>query len=206
MSLFITLEGPDGSGKTTVTKNIESYFKSKQIPFVLTREPGGIGISEKIREIILDVEHDTMDDRTEALLYAASRRQHLIEKILPALKEDKVVWCERFVDSSLAYQGVGRGIGMEAVLSINLFAIEHHMPDVTFFLDISPEEGLKRVGKRAAEDRLELAGDAFHKRVYEGYQEIIKNNPERIVVIDATQSPEKVVHDIIDVLEGRFGL
>lgn len=206
MSLFITFEGPDGSGKTTITRHVAQKLEEKGVDVELTREPGGIEISEKIREIILDVNNTTMDDRTEALLYAAGRRQHLVERVLPALAAGKVVVCDRFVDSSIAYQGYGRGIGAEAVYSINHFAIESHMPDVTFFLDIDPIKGMERVGKRAPEDRLELAGDAFHQKVYEGYKKIIERDTGRIVVINAEQSIDVITLEILEILSERFGL
>lgn len=192
MGIFITFEGPDGSGKTTLTTRLNHYLETKNVATLLTREPGGIEISEKIRTIILNPNHANMDDRTEALLYAASRRQHLIEKIIPALDADKIVLCDRFIDSSLAYQGYARNIGIQDVLDINMFAIENHMPDVTIYLNVDPQVGLARVGNRGEKDRLELAGDAFHNRVYQGYQEVLKMYPERIRVIDGHQSEEAV--------------
>lgn len=192
MGIFITFEGPDGSGKTTLTTRLHHYLEEKKVATLLTREPGGIEISEKIRTIILNPAHANMDDRTEALLYAASRRQHLIEKIIPALDANKIVLCDRFIDSSLAYQGYARNIGIQDVLDINMFAIENYMPDVTLFLDVSPEIGLARVGNRGEKDRLELAGDAFHNRVYQGYLEVLKMYPNRIRIIDGNQSEDAV--------------
>lgn len=146
--LFITFEGNDGCGKTTVSTKVYESLKEKGEPVVYTREPGGIDIAEQIRAVILDPNNTAMDARTEALLYAASRRQHLTEKILPALAEGKIVLCDRFIDSSLAYQGIGRGIGMDEVLQINEFAIENHMPDATIFFSVSLETGWKRVSQR----------------------------------------------------------
>lgn len=201
MGLFITFEGPDGSGKTTLTTRLATYLENNNKKVMLTREPGGIGISEKIREIILDPKNDKMDDRSEALLYAASRRQHLIEKVLPALKEDKIVLCDRFVDSSLAYQGYARGIGIEEVLKINLFAIENNMPDLTIFIDVDPLVGLSRVGNRGEKDRLELAGDSFHSRVYQGYQEVVKMYPERIKVVDGNGTVDEVFERVLKIVE-----
>lgn len=201
MGLFITFEGPDGSGKTTVAKAVFDYF-SRDHEMILTREPGGIGIAEEIRELVLNPKFDTMDDRTEALLYAASRRQHLVEKVIPALELGKHVICDRFVDSSLAYQGYARGIGVDEVWHLNQFAIESHMPDVTIFVDCDPETGLLRTGKRGAKDRLELAGNDFHQRVYDGYKSLIKKFPERIIVIDGTKTKEEVAAAAIKVLEG----
>ena len=146
--MFVSFEGIDGSGKSTITNYVYEYFINKNQEVIMTREPGGNKIAEKIRELILDPKHDTMDDKTEALLYAASRRQHLVEKILPALDEGKLVLCDRFIDSSTAYQGYGRQLGAKAVIDINLFAVEDHLPDITFFLDIDLKTSLDRVNKR----------------------------------------------------------
>ena len=202
MGLFVSFEGPDGSGKTTLTKYISEYFESKDTPVLLTREPGGISIAEKIREIVLDPNHKEMDDRTEALLYAASRRQHIVEKIKPALEEGKLVLCDRFVDSSLAYQGYARGIGIEEVWNMNLFAIESFLPNVTIFIDIDPIVGLNRTSQRGAKDRLELAGELFHQKVYEGYKEVIGRFPDRIKVIDGNRTVEEIAKDAIEIIEG----
>ena len=145
--MFITFEGPDGSGKSTIIKKVYEKLINDGFDIVLTREPGGTPIAEKIRDIILDNSNVALDARTEALLYAASRRQHLVEKIRPALKEGKIVLCDRFLDSSLAYQGGGRNLGVQNVLNINLFATENTYPDLTLFFDIDPELGLKRVSQ-----------------------------------------------------------
>ena len=199
--LFITIEGPDGSGKSSIVMEIEKKLCDAGILHLVTREPGGIGIAEQIREIILNPRNKTMDAKTEALLYAASRRQHLVEKIIPAIEAGKHVICERFVDSSLAYQGYGRQIGIEEVFSINKFAIGNIMPDVTIFLDIKPNVGLNRIKKnRDNLDRLDLESIDFHQRVYEGY-EIIKNMfKERIVIIDANREFDKVVNEVYSVI------
>lgn len=201
MKLFVTLEGPEGSGKTTVAKVVYDYFNERDIPTVLTREPGGIPISEKIRDIILDPENPTMDDKTEALLYAASRRQHLVEKVIPALDEGKLVICDRFIDSSLAYQGYARGLGIDEVMEINQFAIDGQMPNITFFLDVPFDVGMERIGVRGYKDRLELAGDDFHYKVYQGYQEVLKRYPERIKSVNAQLAPEAVAQQIITEIE-----
>ena len=197
--LFITFEGPDGSGKTSVIKGLIPKLTSvvkKEI--MTTREPGGSRIAEKIRELILDPEHLEMDSRTEALLYAASRRQHLIEKVIPALKADQVVICDRFVDSSLVYQGWARGIGMTEVATINEFATEGVVPDITFYLDMDAKEGLERI-KRAREsrqyDRLDQEKLVFHEKVREGYLQLVKENKKRIVLVDASQPVEKVIEE-----------
>ena len=203
MGLFISLEGIDGSGKSTITALVKDHFEALNQPIIVTREPGGNVIAEKIRDIILDKDNHTMDDRTEALLYAASRRQHLIEKILPALDEGKLVVCDRFVDSSIAYQGYGREIGAQAVKDINAFAIEGHMPTLTIFLDVDLEVGLSRVDTRGEMDRLETSGRDFFERVYNGYQEIMVDN-ERVVKVDANRELEAVVKDVIQIIESRW--
>lgn len=201
--MFISFEGIDGSGKSTITKIVYERLEAKYGNVILTREPGGNKIAEKIRDLILDPNNETMDDRTEALLFAASRRQHLIEKIVPALDEGKLVICDRFVDSSIAYQGYGRQIGAKEVAEINHFAIEHHMPELTFFLDVSVEVGLGRIGKRDELDRLETAEIDFFNRIYDGYQTIIKDNP-RFVVIDGTKSIEDISQEIIEHIESKW--
>ncbi len=183
--LFITFEGNDGCGKTTISTKVYEALKEKGEPVIYTREPGGIDIAEQIRTIILDPNNTAMDARTEALLYAASRRQHLMEKMLPALAEGKIVLCDRFLDSSLAYQGIGRGIGIDEVLKINEFAIENHMPDATIFLSVSLETGWKRVSQRGELDRLDQESHAFHQLVANGYEEVKRRFAQRMIVIDA---------------------
>ncbi|PQP84084.1 dTMP kinase [Paenibacillus sp. PCH8] len=196
---FITLEGGEGSGKTTMIGRIGSYFEEQGIPYVITREPGGIEIAEKIRAIILDPLHTAMDARTEALLYAAARSQHLAEKVEPALRAGKAVICDRFVDSSLAYQGYARGLGMENVWAINRFAIGDLMPDVTLYLDIEPEVGLARIDAHDGREvnRLDLENLEFHRKVREGYFLLKEQFPERISVIDASMKPDEVVEAMI---------
>jgi len=190
--IFITFEGNDGSGKTTISTKVYETLKNKGYPVLYTREPGGIEIAEQIRSIILDPNNTEMDARTEALLYAASRRQHLIEKVLPAIKQGKIVLCDRFIDSSLAYQGVGRNIGMKEVFDMNAFAIEGHMPDVTIFLSVSLKTGMKRVAQRGNLDRMDQESMEFHKRVAEGYESVKLKYADRMVMIDAEQEMEKV--------------
>lgn len=204
--LFITFEGPDGSGKTTIAALVAEALKNKGIDVVLTREPGGIEIAEQIRKIILDPKNTAMDERTEALLYAAARRQHLIEKVLPALKENKIVICDRFVDSSLVYQGVGRGIGIDKVYEMNLFAIEGIMPDFTIFFDIDPKLGLERTKKddKRTLDRLDLEGLTFHQKVYDGYMEVVERFKERIICIDASKSIEEVKSNVMNLIEDHL--
>ncbi len=199
---FITFEGPEGSGKTSILRAVEETLKNQGLDVLTTREPGGIRIAELIRNVILDVDNKEMDARTEALLYAAARRQHMVEKVWPALKEGKLVLCDRFIDSSLAYQGAGRNLGIDNIYTLNRFAIEDTMPDLTFFIDVPPSVGLDRVFDNAREmDRLDLESLQFHTKVYEGYQKIIKDNPERIRVIDGTKSIEEVVEDVLEVLK-----
>jgi dTMP kinase len=199
MSKFITFEGCDGCGKTTVLKLVSEELSKRNIDFLLTREPGGSKIAEQIRNIILDKKNIEEDSRTEALLYAASRRQHLTDVVLPALEKGKLVLSDRYIDSSLAYQGYARGIGIKEVMSINAFAINGLMPDVTFFLDLTPEEGLKRIASRSREsDRLDKEKLAFHQKVYEGYKIIIKDDPKRFVIIDAKKTPDEETKEIVD--------
>lgn len=193
--LFITFEGPDGSGKTTAADRVCQKLAEMGIETVHTREPGGIEISEEIRNIILDPKNTAMDAKTEALLYAASRRQHLVEKVIPAINEGKVVICERFLDSSLAYQGYGRRLGFDDVLSINNFAIENTYPDLTIYLDVDEAVGLKRLSNRSFKDRLDQESIDFHHRVVEGYREVLKRFKDRIVIVDASKELNEVVED-----------
>lgn len=204
--VFITLEGPEGSGKSTIIKLLEGYFNEKGIDYVSTREPGGINIAEQIRNVILDKNNTAMDGRTEALLYAASRRQHMFEKVIPALKNGKVVICDRFVDSSLAYQGYARGLGIGEVMKINEFAIEGYMPNLTLYLDINPEIGLDRIAKNKDREvnRLDLEKLDFHKRVREGYLILLEKYPDRIKKINAERSIEVVFGQIKDILDKAY--
>lgn len=196
--LFITIEGPDGAGKTSVIEKLFPQLQQAVNTAVMkTREPGGIAIAEEIRQVILDPDNDKMDDRTEALLYAAARRQHLVEKVWPALENGTLVLCDRFVDSSLAYQGAGRKIGIKAVAAINEFAIEGTTPDLTLYLDLEAKVGLARIQQTRQEqiDRLDAESIEFHERVRAAYLQIAAENPARIKVIDANQSLEQVVAD-----------
>ncbi|GAA0320986.1 dTMP kinase [Bacillus carboniphilus] len=195
--LFITFEGPEGAGKTTILKMVAEHFQD-QYSIVTTREPGGIKIAEKIREVILNPEHTEMDSKTEALLYAAARRQHLVEKVIPALDAGKIVLCDRFIDASLVYQGYARGIGIQEVLEINQFAIENLMPDATFYFDIRPEVGMERIEKHKGREvnRLDLETMDFHKRVREGYLLVAGQFPDRIINMNAEQSIEEVYKSI----------
>lgn len=193
--LFISFEGPDGAGKTTVLSAIAAQFqREERTDIVVTREPGGNQISEAIRNIILDPSNTQMDVRTEALLYAAARRQHIQETIQPALDADKVVLCDRFVDSSVAYQGAGREIGEDAVYEMNQFATGGLTPDLTIYVDVPSEVGLARIkAHRKVVDRLDAETLAFHQRVRAAYLRLADRHPERIVTVDATQPVEDVI-------------
>ncbi|WP_129692180.1 dTMP kinase [Gottfriedia acidiceleris] len=201
-SLFITFEGPEGAGKTTIINMISEELRKRSVNFISTREPGGIRIAESIRNIILDTENVEMDKRTEALLYAAARRQHLAEKVIPALEEGKTVLCDRFVDSSLAYQGVGRGIGIDEIYNINQFAIDGLMPDLTIYFDLDPKVGLNRVHQADEREinRLDLEELDFHLKVQSGYAEIMKREPWRFKRIDASNSIDRVFNDTLKVI------
>lgn len=204
--MFITFEGPEGAGKTTVISVVGERLEKEGHKVLLTREPGGIKISEDIREIILDNENVAMDGKTEALLYAAARRQHLVEKVIPALEQGYMVLCDRFIDSSLAYQGYARGIGIDEILSINEFAIEDTMPSLTVFFDISPEEGLARIlnNEEREQNRLDKEQLTFHKQVYEGYQKVIKRYENRIISTDASLEKEEVIENVYQIIASRF--
>lgn len=204
--IFITIEGGEGAGKTTLIEQLAHKMQQQGKAVLTTREPGGIPIAEKIRSVILDRNHTAMDARTEALLYAASRRQHLVEKVMPALTAGKLVICDRFVDSSLAYQGHARGLGMEEVWSINQFAIEGAMPQLTIYMDVTPEVGLARIGQSDEREinRLDLEEIAFHERVREGYFILLEKFPERIVRVDANQEPDIVLNDVLTAIESRI--
>ena len=194
---FITFEGPDGSGKTTVCNAVYQRLKDMGYDVVHTREPGGIEIAEKIRDIILDPQNVMMDAKTEALLYAASRRQHLVEKVIPSIEDGKVVICERFVDSSLAYQGYGRELGFDEVLSINKFAMGDYFPDMTVYLDVDEKTGLERIKDRAFKDRLDQESIDFHHRVNEGYQKVIDVFKDRVSIVDASKPLDSVIEDVL---------
>ena len=203
---FIVFEGPDGSGKTTICDIVCQKLKDKGFDIVHTREPGGIDIAEQIRAVILDPKNTAMDSRTEALLYAASRRQHLIEKVLPAINDGKIVICERFVYSSLAYQGKARGIGYEGVKAINDFAIEGCKPDITIYLDVDEKTGQSRINDRGNKDRLDAESTNFHHLVNEGYKEIISLFKDNVKIVDATKEIDTVVDNslaiILDYING----
>ena len=199
---FITFEGPEGSGKTSVIIAVTAFLTKNGYDILTTREPGGIKISEKIRDIILDVEHTEMTARAEALLYAAARGQHFEEKIVPALKENRIILCDRFIDSSLAYQGHARGLGIDEVYEINKFAIGNKLPDLTIFIDVPPEIGLKRVFSNDRKvDRLDLESLAFHEKVYTGYKILMEKYSDRIKKVNGVNPIEQVVEDTLKIIQ-----
>ena len=203
---FITFEGPDGSGKTTCAKGVYDKLKKEGYDVIYTREPGGIEIAEEIRNIILDPKNTKMDARCEALLYAASRRQHLVEKVLPALAQGKIVLCDRFVDSSLAYQGVGRHLGIEEVFAINKFAIEDHMPDFTIYLNVDPQVGLQRIASRNFKDRLDQESLQFHQDTYNGYLQVVDKYKDRMIVVDANNDEATVIDDCLKIIKDHLNV
>ena len=205
MNRFITFEGGEGCGKSTVLKAIKERLESEGVSVVLTREPGGTPIAEQIRNVILDKANTAMDGRTEALLYAASRRQHLVEKIWPALQEGKTVLCDRYLDSSLAYQGGARGLGIDEVLSINLFATEGTYPDLTLLFDLEPEQGLARIAAKQNREvnRLDLEKLDFHHQVRNNFLALAKRYPDRYVIIDASQPLADVIEDAYKAIKER---
>ena len=203
--IFISLEGPDGAGKTSVLEALIPILEAKGQAFVTTREPGGVAVAEKIRNVVLDPKHTEIDEKTELLLYIASRRQHLVERILPALDRGEMVLVDRFIDSSVAYQGFGRGLKVADIDWLNDFATDGLKPDLTLYFDIEAEEGLARIAKskERGADRLDRESVEWHQRVREGYLSILEKEPNRVRKIDASQPLEKVVADTLAVLAER---
>ncbi|ALJ30886.1 dTMP kinase [Apilactobacillus kunkeei] len=202
---FITFEGTDGAGKTTILNMVLDYLKEEMgDKLVTSREPGGNPIAESIREVILDRKNVDMDKRTEALLYAAARRQNIEQTVKPAIADNKLVICDRYLDSSIAYQGGGREIGEDAINEMNQFATEGFLPDLTIYFNLPVEEGLKRIAKNRAEDevdRLDVETIDFHNRVHAAYQRLAKANPKRIKSVDATQSIDAVYQNVLEILQ-----
>lgn len=192
--LFISFEGGEGSGKSSVINVVKEKLEKDGFKVVITREPGGVSVSEQIRNVILAVDNK-MSKETEALLYAASRTEHLYSKVIPLVNDGYIVLSDRYIDSSLAYQGYARGIGIEKVLEINMFAKEY-LPKVTYFFDVRPEVGLARIKNRNKIDRLDLETIDFHQKVYEGYKEVSKLYPDRIKEIDGERAMELIIEDI----------
>ena len=199
--LFITLEGTDGSGKTTQINRLKEYFSEKGYRVVCTREPGGTPIGEKIREIIIDKNNSEMANITEALLYAAARAQLVNEVIEPVLKDGGVVISDRFLDSSLVYQGFARGMGENFIKNINRAVVNSLEPDITFLLKLKPEDSIARKSKQAELDRLEAEKANFHQRVFDGYISLARRNKERIKIIDALKTEEDIHNEILNHIE-----
>lgn len=203
--IIISFEGPDGAGKTTVLEHVLPVLQEKGYDIVTTREPGGVEIAERIRDVILDVNHVAMDSKTELLLYMAARRQHYVEKVLPALEAGKVVLIDRFIDSSIAYQGAGRGLDKDIITRLNDFATDGRKPDLTLYFDVESKIGLARIAKNAEREvnRLDLEKLDMHKRVREGYLALTEQE-KRIVTIDASRELAVVVletlHTILEQL------
>lgn len=204
---LISFEGPEGAGKSSILEAILPLLEEKGIPYITTREPGGVDIAEQIRQVILDPDHTSMDAKTELLLYIASRRQHLVERVLPALAAGKVVLMDRFIDSSVAYQGYGRGLSVEDIEWLNQFATDGLKPDLTLYFDLDVEEGLARIARNHEREvnRIDLEGLELHYKVRKGYLALAEKEPERIVKIDASQSFEAVLADVLTILEKRLG-
>ena len=204
--MFITIEGPEGSGKSTAVATVIAELQKRGFDVLKTREPGGAPISEQIRNVILDKGNTTMDGRTEALLYAAARRQHLVETVWPAVKQGKIVICDRYIDSSLAYQGGARGLGVDNIININMFATENTWPDLTLLFDIDPKKGLERISlnKNREVNRLDLEALDFHNKVRQTFLELSKRYPERFVIIDASKSRDEVAQDALNAILNRL--
>lgn len=203
--ILITFEGPEGAGKTTVLQHVLPELAKQDIDIITTREPGGIRIAESIREIILAPENTAIDGKTELLLFAAARRQHLNEKVLPALADGKLVIIDRFIDSSVAYQGYARGIPVSDVETINNFATDGLLPDLTLYFDVDTAIGLARVmtGDREV-NRLDLEAQEMHEKVRAGYQKIAALHPDRVITIDASQGLDQVIADTLFAIKTRF--
>ena len=200
---FVTFEGCDGCGKSTQLRLLSDYLAKENVPHIFTREPGGGKISEAIREILLNGKNAEMTDDCEALLYAAARMQHLADRVEPALVEGKLVVCDRYVDSSLAYQAYARGLGVDFVSQINAQALKKYRPDVTIFIDLTPEAAFERKHGADENDRLEQAGMAFHQRVYAGYKTLAEQEPDRIVCVDGNKAPQEIFADVLAILRNN---
>lgn len=199
---FITFEGPEGSGKTSVIKAVKEFLLEEGYDIMTTREPGGIKIAEQIREIILDKENTDMDPRCEALLFAAARAQHFHQKVVPALNAGKIILCDRFIDSSLAYQGYARNLGVDEVYNINAFGIDDHLPDLTIFIDVDPKVGLERVFSNSRKnDRLDNESLKFHQLVYKGYELLAEKYQHRFYKVNGENPVEIVIEDSIQIIK-----
>lgn len=207
--LFVTFEGPEGAGKTTQAALLAEFLEARGVRVVRTREPGGTEVSKKIRQILLDPANAAMTHKTELLLYAADRAQHVDEKIRPNLEAGAFVLCDRFVDSTVAYQGRGRGLDMDLIVELTRIVTSGLKPDVTFLVDLPPEVGMSRVVKRASaeatadgKDRMEAEAMDFHARLREGFLEIARAEPGRVKVLDGARSVEAIQADIRSIMEG----
>ena len=205
---LVSLEGPEGAGKTSVLEALIPVLEDRGVEVLSTREPGGVLIGEKIREVILDPSHTEMDPKTELLLYIASRRQHLVEKVLPALAAGKLVIMDRFIDSSVAYQGFGRGLDIDAIDWLNQFATDGLKPDLTLYFDIEVEEGLARIAANSNREvnRLDMEGLDLHRKVRQGYLSLIEREGNRIEKIDASLPLDQVIENTQQLLFDRMGL
>ena len=205
--LFITFEGGEGSGKTTLINKVYEKLLANGKKVYKTREPGGVEIAEQIRGVILNVNNTKMDKRTEALLYAASRRQHLIEVVIPKLEDGYIVLCDRYIDSSLAYQGYARGLGIDKIKGINDYATDGIYPDLTLFINVHPEVGIRRIMEHSAThelNRLDKESMDFHKRTHEGYEELVKMYPERIKSVDGERTIKEVAFDCFKLIKEKL--
>jgi len=203
--MFVTFEGCEGSGKTSLVKLVASYYEKRGVKVLTTREPGGSLIAEDIRNILLNPNNKDMGDITEAYLYAASRAQHVEKVIKPALETNKLVLCDRFIDSSLAYQGYARGLGIKRIFQLNEYALNNILPNLTIFIDVSVKEGRRRINLiNKAIDRLENLDEEFHQKVYEGFKLLSKKYRKRIVVINGERDINEVASDIINIINKRL--
>ena len=205
---LVSLERPEGAGKTSVLEALIPILEDRGVEVLTTREPGGVLIGEKIREVILDPSHTEMDPKTELLLYIASRRQHLVEKVLPALAAGKLVIMDRFIDSSVAYQGFGRGLDIDAIDWLNEFVTDGLKPDLTLYFDIEVEEGLARIAANSDREvnRLDMEGLDLHRKVRQGYLSLLEKETDRIVKIDASLPLDQVIENTQQQLFDRMGL
>ena len=202
--MFITVEGPDGSGKTTQLQLLVQSLTEQGYEVVVTREPGGTKVGNSIREVLLSPEHDEMTPRVEMMLYAASRAQNIDQVIRPALHRGAVVVCDRFVDASIAYQGYGLQYDLSQILSLNDWATAGIKPDLTFLFDLTPDQASHRMKDRGQLDRIESRDKSFHQRVYEGFQILLEQHPERMVRIDANASIETIQDEVLDITLERL--
>lgn len=202
--MFITVEGPDGSGKTTQLQLLVRSLTEKGYEVVVTREPGGTKVGNSIREVLLSPEHDEMTPRVEMMLYAASRAQNIDQVIRPALKRGAIVVCDRFVDASIAYQGYGLRYDLNQILSLNEWATAGIKPDLTFLFDLTPDQASRRMKDRGQLDRIESRDESFHQRVYDGFKKILEQHPDRMVRIDANATIEMIQDEVLDITLERL--